>query len=116
MGTIHSAEMLNTNETAKNVTLLQRESVSVESEPTSVLACGNDFAPLATASRLPSFGLARWVGTTAVDVGCGQIGLLFRLGDGSRCRLRLDVASARHLAETIEDSFLRAGYPSLENV
>lgn len=60
-------------------------------------------------SRIPSsYRPATWRGTLPCDA--GETAVSFNLGDGSVLRLRLPVDSALHLAESLADYLVEAGY------
>lgn len=49
----------------------------------------------------PAYSSASWRNTTPVDPSREEIGLAFNLADGNVLRLRLDLASARSISETL---------------
>ena len=58
----------------------------------------------AASGEIPeSYQPARWVGTLPAD-GEGRVGLIFTVGLGELVRLKLDPASARHVAETLAEA------------
>jgi len=55
--------------------------------------------------KLPNcYKRAMWGKTTRFDRRAGRIGVIFEMGEGGVVRISLDEASARHIAEALQES------------